>query len=342
MKNLTILPLILLSLTISGCAVTSAGVKKGDERNFVRSINDVNARRVIKSRLKRTYDFNLKSVDVDVREGIVVLTGNVPSQKDRIEAERIAWSAQSIDQIGNEILVKDRQSNTRKIKDELLERSVHTRLTADKYVKARNINVETHDGKVFLLGVARNQAELERAAQIASTTRGAREVISYVTVAGIDSKINQIGRSASAPVPSSLTPSPSFAQPNFPQAVPTQQRNLPSFLTTAPQGGLSAALPNPSISSPLAVSPGIAAPSGTITSAPLSAPIPFIAEGPTAPRDIDMGDRLNKEFPTDEELGKFRTGTAGEAVSIIESEPYYIDPKTGKEIPVSFLRRFKK
>jgi len=322
MKNLTILPLILLSLTISGCAVTSAGVKKGDERNFVRSINDVNARRVIKSRLKRTYDFNLKSVDVDVREGIVVLTGNVPSQKDRIEAERIAWSAQSIDQIGNEILVKDHQSNTRKIKDELLERSVHTRLTADKYVKARNINVETHDGKVFLLGVARNQAELERAAQIASTTRGARE--------------------ASAPVPSSLTPSPSFAQPNFPQAVPTQQRNLPSFLTTAPQGGLSAALPNPSIPSPLAVSPGISAPSGTITSAPLSAPIPFIAEGPTAPRDIDMGDRLNKEFPTDEELGKFRTGAAGEAVSIIESEPYYIDPKTGKEIPVSFLRRFKK
>jgi len=40
--------------------------------------------------------------------------------------------------------------------------------------------------------------------------------------------------------------------------------------------------------------------------------------------------------------GKFRTGAAGEAVSIIESEPYYIDPKTGKEIPVSFLRRFKK
>ena len=55
-----------------------------------------------------------------------------------------------------------------------------------------------------------------------------------------------------------------------------------------------------------------------------------------------MGDRLNKEFPTDNELGKFRTGAAGEAVSIIESEPYYIDPTTGKEIPVSFIRNYKK
>ena len=146
MKNLTILPLILLSLTVSSCAVTTAGVKKGDERNFVRSIHDVNAERAIKSRMTRAYDFKLKGVNPEVREGIVVLTGNVPTQKDRIEAERIAWSAQRIDQVGNEILVKDKQSHTRKVKDGLLETSVNTRLTADKYVKARNINVEAHDG----------------------------------------------------------------------------------------------------------------------------------------------------------------------------------------------------
>jgi len=332
MKNLTILPLVLLSLTVSGCAVTTAGVKKGDERNLVRSINDVNAERTIEARMKRAYDFKLKGVDAEVREGIVVLIGNVPTQKDRIEAERIAWSAQRIDQVGNEIFVKDRKSTTRNIKDGVLQQSVSARLTADKYVKARNLNVETHDGKVYLLGVARNQAELERMAQIASETRGAREVISYVTVAGIDSKINQIGRSASAPAPVA-------APPSYPQAAPTQQRSLPSFLTPAPQAGASAA------ASPYTASPGIPAPNTAVTSAPLSAPIPFSSpsEGPTAPSQIaDMGDRLNKEFPTDDELGKFRTGTAGEAVSIIESEPYYIDPKTGKEIPVSFLRQFKK
>ena len=61
-------------------------------------------------------------------------------------------------------------------------------------------------------------------------------------------------------------------------------------------------------------------------------------QAPTAPKQIaDMGDRLNKEFPTNDDLGKYRTGAAGEAVSIIESEPYYIDPETGKEIPVKFV-----
>jgi len=332
MKNLTILPLLLLSMTVSGCVVTTAGVKKGDERNFVRSINDVSAARAIKSRMARAYDYKLKGVDVEVREGIVVLTGNVPTQKERIEAERIAWSAQRVDQVGNEIAVKDRQSNTRNLKDGWLEKSVRARLTADKYVKARNLNVETHDGKVYLLGVARNQAELERAAQIASTTKGTREVISYVTVAGIDSKINQIGQTASVAAPSAVTSSPSYPQQIY--SAPSQQRNLPSFLTPAPEA---------SISSPYTTSPGIAAPSGQVMTAPLSEPMSLINEGPTAPAKIaDMGDRLNKEFPTNDELGKFRIGSAGEAVSIIESEPYYIDPTTGKEIPVSFIRTFKK
>ena len=316
-------------MSVSGCAMTTAGVKKGDERNFVRSVHDVSAERAIKARISRAYDFNLKGVNAEVREGIVVLTGNVPTQKEKIEAERIAWSAQRIDQVGNEILVKDRQSNTRRVKDRLLERSVHARLTADKYVKARNINVETHDGKVYLLGVARNQAELERIAQISSETKGAREVVSYVTVAGIQSEISQI---ASAPAAA-----PTYSQPSYSQAAPTQQRSLPSFLTPAPPSSVS------SQPSPYTASPGIAAPSAKVTSAPLSAPIPFTAQGPTAPTQIaDMGDRLNKEFPTDNELGKFRTGAAGEAVSIIESEPYYIDPTTGKEIPVSFIRKFKK
>ena len=45
---------------------------------------------------------------------------------------------------------------------------------------------------------------------------------------------------------------------------------------------------------------------------------------------------MGRELPSDEELGAYRIGQAGEAVSIIESAPYYIDPDTGKEIPIRF------
>lgn len=319
MKSLTIFSAAILSLSLASCTtITTAGVTKGDERNFARSVNDVSAERVIKARMKRAEGFNLKGINVDVREGIVLLAGNAPRQEDRIEAERIAWSAPRVNKVGNEVLIKDKKGLVRDAKDRLLTTSVKTRLTADKYVKSRNLNVESHDGIVYLLGVARNQAELERAAQIASQTKGAREIVSYVTVAGIESSISEMSRSAS------VQPPAQYAAPT--PSVP--QRQLPGFLTTTPT-------PAPS---PYSASPGIAAPSGTVTSGSLSQPMPLSAPPlSSAPAQIaNMGERLNKEFPTEEELGKYRTGAAGEAVSIIESEPYYIDPETGKEIPVIF------
>ena len=207
----------LLSATLlSGCAVMTAGVERGDERNFVRSLNDVNAGRAIEARMKRAYDYSLKGVDVEVAEGVVLLSGNVPRQEDRIEAARIAWSAPQIVQVGNEVQLAGRQGLVRNAKDGVLEKSVRARLLADKYVKGRNFNVETHDGTVYLLGVARTEAELERAARIASLTRGTREVISYARIADIP-----VARQAE--LGSQYAP-----------AAPATQRGLPDFVTRAP------------------------------------------------------------------------------------------------------------
>jgi osmotically-inducible protein OsmY len=301
--------ILILAAGVSGCAVATAGIKKGDERSFVGSIKDVNAGRVIEARMTRAYDFNLKGVDVEVAEGIVLLSGNVPTQQDKIEAARIAWSARGIEQVGNEIMIKSKQSFVRNTKDGILEKTVRTRLTADKHVKARNFNIETHDGIVYVMGVARTQAELKRAAQIAATTRGTKQVISYARIADLpaEQRMELLAQEKGLEMQKGMS---------------AQQRELPSILQSAPTGPLPQA---PSYEAQ------IPAP---IMNAPMSQPIPFVA--PTAPKEIDMGDRLGKELPSDEELGAYRTGQAGEAVSIIESAPYYVDPDTGKEIPIRF------
>ena len=299
---------LLLAATVSGCAIATAGVTKGDERSFVGSIQDVNAGRVIKARMRRAYDFKLTGIDVEVAEGIVLLSGNAPTQKDKIEAARIAWSARGIEQVGNEILIKGKQSFVRNTKDGILEKTVRTRLTADKLVKARNFNIETHDGIVYVMGVARTETELKRAAEIAATTKGARQVISYARIADLPESTRQEMQAQA-------------------DAILKPRRDLPSILQVAPSGQIPQA---PSYSAP-SYEAQVPAP---ITNAPINQPIPFTA--PTAPQEIEMGARLGKELPSNEELGAFRTGQAGEAVSIIESAPYYVDPDTGKEIPIVY------
>jgi len=68
---LKFISVLILSASVSSCALTSAGIKKGDERNFVRSLNDISAGRVIEARMKRALDFKLKGIDVEVAEGVV-------------------------------------------------------------------------------------------------------------------------------------------------------------------------------------------------------------------------------------------------------------------------------
>ncbi len=271
---------------------------------MARSINDVSAGRAITARMARAYDFDLDKVDVEVAEGIAVLTGYVPTEKDRQEAERIAWSGPNIVQVGNELAIGEGgRSLVRGTKDSVLGTRIRTRMIAEKGVKARNINIETVDGKVYLLGVARNSAELERAAYIASTTKGVREVVSYVKIADQPAG-TQGGTSASMPA----IPRQPGMDPNIPmlgsapQITPqSAQRQLPDFLTQTPNGEPLAAPSAPAPNEPFYRDPAtgevIILPPGTKT-------IPYTG-APTNPSAPKVG-----------------------------NSPYYIDPSNGKKVQI--------
>ncbi len=53
-------------------------------------------------------------------------------------------------------------------------------------MRAINVNIETFHGNVYLMGLARTQTELERAAEIASVVGGVRRVVSFMTVRAPD------------------------------------------------------------------------------------------------------------------------------------------------------------
>ena len=213
---------------LSACSVATASINPKDQRTFVGSLSDVNAGRAIEARMKRAYDYSLRKVDVEVAERVVLLSGTVPTQEDRIEAAKIAWSAPGVIQVGNEIIVGERQGLIRNTQDGLLEKSVRSRLLVDRYVRATNFNIETHEGVVYILGVARTPHELDRAARIAAHTRGAREVISYVRV--VDKPQAPETYQATAEIDPGSSP----------------YRQLPDFVTQAPlpeQDGTALAAP---------------------------------------------------------------------------------------------------
>lgn len=167
---------------LSGCGAIGAISRGGTADAFA----DANASVGIKSRMSRASNYYLNNVDVEVTEGIALLSGDVPRPEDRIEAERLAWTAEHVHEVANEITVGAGRRNTlaQGARDEVTAQSVRAALLADGDVRSVNYNVEVHDGVVYLLGVARDGRELDRAATTAGRVNGVNRVVTYVRIEG--------------------------------------------------------------------------------------------------------------------------------------------------------------
>jgi len=172
-----LLPLF-FALTLSACAAIQP------ERSIGRDIDDTNASLSIKAAMTRAEGYALDGVDVEVTDGIALLTGTAPREEDRRQAECLAWSALAVRAVENEVVVADASTLRDGARDSWISQQVRGRLLRDRSVRSVNYNVEAENGRVFLLGVARTRGELERAAQHASLVDGVTEVVTFVRVVG--------------------------------------------------------------------------------------------------------------------------------------------------------------
>lgn len=150
------------------------------DRTFGESLDDSSAATEIKTRLFGAGGFGrFGEVDVAVVDRFVLLSGRVPSEADVREAERIAWQVASIDEVANELHV-DSYNLGRDLNDTWITEQVRLRLLADNDIKGTNFNIQVHNGVVYLLGLARTDEELRKAAEHASLVKGVTKVVSYV------------------------------------------------------------------------------------------------------------------------------------------------------------------
>jgi len=172
----------------SGCvtaavgAAASVGVYAVQDRTIGEGIDDASASQRVKMRLMAADSAAFGEVDVEVAGGALLLSGTVPTEEHRQAAETIARSVYTIETVYNEVFVGPHSSFARSAQDELITAQIRTRLTASPSVRAINVNIETFQGNVYLMGTARSEQELQRAAEIASVVGGVRRVVSFMQV----------------------------------------------------------------------------------------------------------------------------------------------------------------
>jgi osmotically-inducible protein OsmY len=234
------------SVLLAGCVPTviASGVAVtgmvAQDRTLGAGLDDAAAEAELRTKLMTADARGYQHVTIAVNEGVLLLTGVVPTPEMRIEVERFAWTIDQVDEVGNELEVGAPGTSLRGASDTWLVTQIRTRFMADSQVKGINFSVEAHDGVVYLLGRARSERELERAAEIASLVRGVEKVVTYMSVRGPRGPQEVAGpapaQPAVAPQEAPIQALPEGAVPMPSPAVPaTQIRPLPALSPAALQ-----------------------------------------------------------------------------------------------------------
>ncbi len=184
-----LIPLALLAVSACGPGAVagsgaSVGVAVAQERSMGGAVDDTIIATQIISNLYQ-YDIELlRLVSAEVVEGRVLLTGSVPNPESRVDAVRLTWQIAGVAEVLNEIQVTDDSGLVDYALDTWISTQLRTKLLLDRDIKALNYNVETVNGVVYMIGIAQDEIELERATNHARTIENVTKVISHVRVMG--------------------------------------------------------------------------------------------------------------------------------------------------------------
>jgi osmotically-inducible protein OsmY len=145
-------------------------------------IDDARIHTELTARLAADDDTSPASIDINVNEGVVHLTGAVDSAVARDEAERIARSLEGVREVVNDISVGGEQTLGEKVDDAAVTARVKAKIAASSQLNPFNIQVNTVDGVVSLTGRVHSAAEKAEAERLARETEGVRRVRNLLEV----------------------------------------------------------------------------------------------------------------------------------------------------------------
>ncbi len=189
-RSLRLLSPLILLVSLAACDPVSltigAGATAGVAASQERGIKGVARDTAIEARIFKLWVDRDKKMaarmSIEVYESRALLTGYASSEEDRAAAVGLAWKAEGVEDVMNEILIGEPTGLGTMARDAAITTELKSRLTFDGDVLAVNYSIETVRGVVYLLGIAQDQAELDKVIAQARNVAYVKRVVSYVRV----------------------------------------------------------------------------------------------------------------------------------------------------------------
>ncbi|NDB83557.1 MAG: BON domain-containing protein [Alphaproteobacteria bacterium] len=121
-------------------------------------------------------------IGVEVVQSRVLLTGEVESDDDIINALEIVWGVSGVKEVLNELKVSEESKKfdaAQYIKDSWISSRIKASIFFNRSIKFINYTIVVQKNIVYVFGIARNEEELAKVTQIASEVSGVEKVISH-------------------------------------------------------------------------------------------------------------------------------------------------------------------
>lgn len=162
---------------MAGTGTAPAGTTVGTE------IDDSVLTAKVKTALLADDDTKSFEINVETRKGQVQLSGFVDTQARIDRAVAVARNVEGVTGVENAMTLKEGKATVgNTVDDSIVTAKVKTALLADAYVKSFDIAIVTRKGEVQLSGFVDNQAQIDRAIDIARGVEGVQGINNEMSI----------------------------------------------------------------------------------------------------------------------------------------------------------------
>jgi len=154
---------IILIFLLSSCANVSrfgTGVDiTFDPRTIGMQIDDTIMQKNLSARLALTEKKYFLTIQSEVLDGRIFLSGKVDEPEEKIKITKMAWETKGVRSVKNAIKIKGQSNFRSTAKDILITSQLRSALIFNKTTKARNYTLETINKNIYIFGIAMDQKE---------------------------------------------------------------------------------------------------------------------------------------------------------------------------------------
>ena len=160
MKKIISILLISILASCSSVGQFGAGVDiTFDPRTIGMQIDDTIMQKNLSARLALTEKKYFISVQSEVLDGRIFLSGKVDGPEEKIKITKMAWETKGVRSVKNAITIKGQSSFKSTAKDILITSQLRSALIFNKKTKARNYTLETINKNIYIFGIAMDENE---------------------------------------------------------------------------------------------------------------------------------------------------------------------------------------